>query len=215
LLFLTVPPAATCWSGWPVVAIASWSWARATIRFRSSHVSSFGGLQRQKTKVRLPLVIRPLPRFRPREGGLAASSDRRHDRLGSASALGRCPFNVRIAALSGLRTGSIQVQRCHKRETPSRRRGGVLRHPSIERRLRLRLTRPTVAQRCRMCPLPLSRSRRIQSDFGRLSYDAGAGKSGQFGASDGAETTLQRAASCPMTSNSARSAATPGLVRQS
>ena len=33
------------WSVWPVVAIESWSWERATIRFRSSHVSSFDGLR--------------------------------------------------------------------------------------------------------------------------------------------------------------------------
>ena len=38
-------PVATCWSGWPVVVTASSSWARATIRFRSSRVNSLDGLQ--------------------------------------------------------------------------------------------------------------------------------------------------------------------------
>ena len=57
-------------------AIASWSWARATIRFRSSHVSSFDGLRCQKTMVRLPL--RPSPRLRPLKGGLTPAGERRH-----------------------------------------------------------------------------------------------------------------------------------------
>src|SRR5262249_19937121 len=55
LLFQTAAAVATCWSGWPVVVIASWSWARATIPFRSSHLNFFNGLQWAMTKVRLPL----------------------------------------------------------------------------------------------------------------------------------------------------------------
>src|SRR5215475_11182358 len=45
LLFQTAAPAATPWSRWPVAAIASWSWGRATIRCRSLHVNSFDGLR--------------------------------------------------------------------------------------------------------------------------------------------------------------------------
>jgi hypothetical protein len=45
LLFQTAAPVATPWSGWPIVAIASWSWARAMIRFRSSHMNFFDGLR--------------------------------------------------------------------------------------------------------------------------------------------------------------------------
>ena len=40
----TAAPVATPWSGWPVAAIASGSWARATICFRNSHRSFFDGL---------------------------------------------------------------------------------------------------------------------------------------------------------------------------
>src|SRR6516225_4000074 len=53
-LFQTAASVATSWSSWPVVVIVSWLWARATIRFRSSHMSSFDGLHCQMTKVRLP-----------------------------------------------------------------------------------------------------------------------------------------------------------------
>jgi hypothetical protein len=67
LLFPIVPPVAMRWSGWPAVAIASWSWAHAMIRFRSLHVSSFDGLQfhnpRQSDRERL---TRKLARSRPR-----------------------------------------------------------------------------------------------------------------------------------------------------
>src|SRR3974390_677283 len=44
LLFQTVAPVATCWSSWLVRVIASWSWVRATIRFRSSHTNFFENL---------------------------------------------------------------------------------------------------------------------------------------------------------------------------
>src|SRR5215470_129561 len=47
LPFQTAAPVAMPWSNWPVGAIASWSWARATIRCRSSRTSSFGGSRRQ------------------------------------------------------------------------------------------------------------------------------------------------------------------------
>src|SRR5882724_5092981 len=58
LLSPTGAAVATPWSGWPVVAIASWSWARATIRFRNSHMSSFNGLRREA--IRVPLMIADL-----------------------------------------------------------------------------------------------------------------------------------------------------------
>src|SRR5262249_8713996 len=41
------PPAATRWSSWRVPAIASWSWARATTRFRSLPATCSAGLRRR------------------------------------------------------------------------------------------------------------------------------------------------------------------------
>ena len=43
LLFQIALPAVTRWSASPVMAIASWSWGRATIRFPSSRASFSGG----------------------------------------------------------------------------------------------------------------------------------------------------------------------------
>src|SRR5215475_2740508 len=51
LLFQTAALVATPWSAWPVLAIASWSWVRATIRFRSSHMNLFGGLRWQEIEI--------------------------------------------------------------------------------------------------------------------------------------------------------------------
>ena len=56
----------------PSSAIASWSWARATIRFRSSRASSCNGLQCQTTKVRSPRVtslVAEVPAAGGRPGG--------------------------------------------------------------------------------------------------------------------------------------------------
>jgi len=55
LLSQTAAPAVTLWSSWPVAAIASWSWAPATIRYRNSRTNYFDGLRCRE--VRLPLVI--------------------------------------------------------------------------------------------------------------------------------------------------------------
>jgi hypothetical protein len=56
LPFQIAEPVAICWSDWPVTVIGSWSWARATIHFRSLHMISFDVSRRQKAKIRFDLV---------------------------------------------------------------------------------------------------------------------------------------------------------------